>query len=245
MPFVSRAQRDFMFINHPEIAAEWEKETPNWKKLPKHVKKNKLPKRKTMKKKASISLDPNVSAQIEALQSGKSLGYARRGFSLRHLLPSPAGSGMNKQPGMSGAFSPQNTKEVEGDPVPSQNGTVDQYAPAGLGGKEASAMIENKVAAIGVSKKTEPMVYRPINRRIYGPSGGIPFQKKPGIKNASQVLLSAFMGGVIDGFNKCGAFPNVDPSLFFEELLKVADTDCGTDDIREVRSEFITAWGIK
>lgn len=43
MPFVSRAQRKFMYANHPKIAARWEKETPTNRKLPLHVRK----KRKT------------------------------------------------------------------------------------------------------------------------------------------------------------------------------------------------------
>jgi hypothetical protein len=34
-PFVSQAQRGFMYAKHPEIAKRWEKETPAGK-LPKH-----------------------------------------------------------------------------------------------------------------------------------------------------------------------------------------------------------------
>ena len=36
MPFESAAQREYMWIHHPKIAAQWEKETPKGKKLPKH-----------------------------------------------------------------------------------------------------------------------------------------------------------------------------------------------------------------
>lgn len=39
MPMVSQAQRAYLHIHHPEIAARWEKHTPKGKKLPKHVKK--------------------------------------------------------------------------------------------------------------------------------------------------------------------------------------------------------------
>lgn len=39
MPFKSQAQRKWMYANHPEMAKEWEKETPKDKKLPKKVKK--------------------------------------------------------------------------------------------------------------------------------------------------------------------------------------------------------------
>jgi hypothetical protein len=39
MPFKSQAQRAFMYATKPEMAKEWEKETPK-KKLPKKVKKN-------------------------------------------------------------------------------------------------------------------------------------------------------------------------------------------------------------
>ena len=41
-PFVSKAQRGYMWAKHPEIAREFEKKTKNIKELPKR-KKNKEP----------------------------------------------------------------------------------------------------------------------------------------------------------------------------------------------------------
>lgn len=41
MPFKSKAQQGFLYAKHPEIAARWAKETPNFKSLPEHVKKKK------------------------------------------------------------------------------------------------------------------------------------------------------------------------------------------------------------
>ena len=41
MPFKSEAQRQYLIINHPEVAKRWMKEYPNQGKLPKHVKKGK------------------------------------------------------------------------------------------------------------------------------------------------------------------------------------------------------------
>lgn len=41
MPFKSQAQRKWMFVNQPEMAKRWAKETPKGKKLPKKLKKNK------------------------------------------------------------------------------------------------------------------------------------------------------------------------------------------------------------
>lgn len=38
MPFKSEAQRRWMHKNHPEMAKEWEAETPSGKKLPERVK---------------------------------------------------------------------------------------------------------------------------------------------------------------------------------------------------------------
>jgi hypothetical protein len=38
MPFRSESQRRWMHANHPQMAAEWEKETPNDSVLPKYVK---------------------------------------------------------------------------------------------------------------------------------------------------------------------------------------------------------------
>lgn len=37
-PFVSQAQRKYMWMKHPTIAREFEDHTPKGKKLPKHVK---------------------------------------------------------------------------------------------------------------------------------------------------------------------------------------------------------------
>lgn len=37
MPFKSQAQRRYMYKNLPEIAAQWEKETPKGTNLPKRV----------------------------------------------------------------------------------------------------------------------------------------------------------------------------------------------------------------
>lgn len=37
MPFVSNAQRRFMYAKHPELAKEFQAATPKGKKLPEHV----------------------------------------------------------------------------------------------------------------------------------------------------------------------------------------------------------------
>jgi hypothetical protein len=39
MPFVSDAQRRYMYAKHPRIAARWSEHTPKGKDLPEHVKK--------------------------------------------------------------------------------------------------------------------------------------------------------------------------------------------------------------
>lgn len=39
MPFESKAQRGFMYANHPKLAKEFEAATPKGKKLPEHKKK--------------------------------------------------------------------------------------------------------------------------------------------------------------------------------------------------------------
>lgn len=39
MPFKSKKQMKWMFVNKPEMAKEWAKETPNPKKLPEKKKK--------------------------------------------------------------------------------------------------------------------------------------------------------------------------------------------------------------
>ena len=44
MPFTSKSQQKWMFVNKPEMAKRWAKETPDFKKLPEHVKKKSLKK---------------------------------------------------------------------------------------------------------------------------------------------------------------------------------------------------------
>lgn len=45
MPFVSNAQRRFMYAKHPELAKEFQAATPKGKKLPEHVAKRQANKR--------------------------------------------------------------------------------------------------------------------------------------------------------------------------------------------------------
>lgn len=50
MPFKSKAQQRYMYAKHPEIAEEFSAATPNFKKLPEHVKDKKTnPKELQMK----------------------------------------------------------------------------------------------------------------------------------------------------------------------------------------------------
>ena len=44
MPFKSKAQKGWMYANKPEMAKEWQAETPKGKKLPNKVKKKKAKK---------------------------------------------------------------------------------------------------------------------------------------------------------------------------------------------------------
>lgn len=46
MPFQSKSQRKWMHANKPKMAKQWEKETPEGKKLPKKAKKKAPKKRK-------------------------------------------------------------------------------------------------------------------------------------------------------------------------------------------------------
>jgi hypothetical protein len=41
MPFKSQKQREFMWALYPDMAKEWEKETPKGKKLPEKIEKKK------------------------------------------------------------------------------------------------------------------------------------------------------------------------------------------------------------
>lgn len=52
MPFKSKAQRRFLYANHPEIAKRWSAEYPDQGKLPEHAKKGKR------KMKSSVKVSP-------------------------------------------------------------------------------------------------------------------------------------------------------------------------------------------
>ncbi len=60
MPFKSEAQRKWMHKNHPEMAKEYEKETPKDANLPEHVpkqsKRTKVKKRKKSKQKGGVKV---------------------------------------------------------------------------------------------------------------------------------------------------------------------------------------------
>lgn len=51
MPFKSQAQRRWMYANKPEMARQWESETPKSKSLPERAKKKSKPKPKKLDKK--------------------------------------------------------------------------------------------------------------------------------------------------------------------------------------------------
>lgn len=55
MPFKSKAQRAWMYANHPDMAARWQSETPQGSNLPEHVKREARKKalRSSLKSKAS------------------------------------------------------------------------------------------------------------------------------------------------------------------------------------------------
>lgn len=42
MPFKSKAQRAYLYANHPDVAEEFQAHTPKGAKLPEHVKKKKV-----------------------------------------------------------------------------------------------------------------------------------------------------------------------------------------------------------
>lgn len=65
------------------------------------------------------------------------------------------------------------------------------------------------------------------------------------LKNANQVLLSAFFGGVLKGFDKNGWYPEVDPGYLFDSLLNNAGdaVDCTPAEVAEVKTAFIKSWG--
>lgn len=46
MPFLSEAQKRYLYANDPAIAKRWQKETPKGAKLPEHVKKKPKAKKK-------------------------------------------------------------------------------------------------------------------------------------------------------------------------------------------------------
>jgi hypothetical protein len=80
VPFVSQAQRGFMYANHPKLAPEFEKATPKGTKLPRHVK---------AKQRSAPLPAANVSgARVSAPAAGKwlaqSLGQIRGLNTLRN-----------------------------------------------------------------------------------------------------------------------------------------------------------------
>lgn len=81
MPFKSEAQRRFMWANHPEMAKEWQAETPKGKKLPKKLGKTK---------------EARLGPVVESALGGGLLGAAGGGL-LGYAVPL-AGAPIQKDP---------------------------------------------------------------------------------------------------------------------------------------------------
>jgi len=67
VPFKSQQQRKWMYANDPEMAKEWEKETPKGKKLPKYAPKKKKKKKSSLDYRSYIVKTAADEARMQAI----------------------------------------------------------------------------------------------------------------------------------------------------------------------------------
>lgn len=62
------------------------------------------------------------------------------------------------------------------------------------------------------------------------------------LRTPASVKLSAFMGGVLSGFEKAGSYPTVDPGILFDELVRHLPTEATLEEQTEVKLAFVGNW---
>lgn len=178
---------------------------------------------------------PHVEEQVEALQSPESSG-GQGGIPLNAIQM------LMKRLGLGGKdvnqkFTDRRTghnKNDQGmsdtqeqDPYfPSQNGNTEQYSSTGIDDVSKTSEEYRLPVPERKGKKAKPMATSSL------------------LKNADQVLLSAFFGGVLSGFDKQAWFPDVDPGMLFDSLVGHAQDahNCSDEELAEVKTAFTASW---
>jgi len=187
-----------------------------------------------MSEKTSRSIPPHVEKMIEELQGGPQV-QQHKGLpmgALRQLLRI-LGIPLDQ-------FLDDNGKSPhdEGDETTmSDTAPEDPYYPVSSGNDEQYSATGIDPLAKGASEyKLEPKKPKGKKAEPVAPSSLL--------KNADQILLSHFFGGVLDGFSKHGWYPEVDPNFLFDSLVNHADdaVGCTEKEIQEVKIAFVKSW---
>jgi len=62
------------------------------------------------------------------------------------------------------------------------------------------------------------------------------------LRTPASVKLSAFMGGVLRGFEKAGSRPEVDPGMMFDSIVRRLPTEATPEEQAEIKAAFVENW---
>lgn len=186
-----------------------------------------------MAEKTAANYPPEVEQQINTLQGGPSLGGMGGQSGALQAILKMLGGGQNQNDRFVDHKIKPNQDEAgmstnrEADPYyPSQNGNDEQYS---------STTIDD------MSKASAEFTLQPLPRKGKKAKAMAPSSL---LKNANQFPVSALFGGILDGFEKKGTYPDVDPSLLFDYFVTNTQiaSDCTEEEILEVKEAFVKNW---
>ena len=117
---------------------------------------------------------------------------------------------------------------------------------AGLGGSV------NKIGTDETTNNATTFVFKlakPVGENVsmYDVKGSPTKPKARGTKvllrTPASVKLSSFVGGLLSGFSKVGAYPDIDPGLMFEDLVRHLPTKTTPEERAEIKTAFVANWG--
>lgn len=112
----------------------------------------------------------------------------------------------------------------------------------GLDSSYSMADLGSSVTKISKDKEAKEIGKNVSMYDVKGKSAPPPKGKKVLLRTPESVKLSAFMGGVLNGFEKAGHKPDVDPGILFDEIVDRLPTEATAEEQAEVKAAFVENW---
>ena len=192
-----------------------------------------------------------VTKQIEEMQSqppAQVTGGADGATSIIHTLFKSKNKDQNRAESVLGGGDGQTPYEYRGEnPNAKSDGLDSGMEMAGLGGSSVNKIGADETtndAATFVFKLAKPVGGNVSMNDVKGPSTQPKARgTKVLLRTPASVKLSSFVGGLLGGFSKAGAYPDVDPGLMFEDLVRHLPTETTPEERAEIKTAFVANWG--